>query len=73
MKVNTMNPDLTTKVVTAMKRVATYRAYPGSEFVVANTLGKWKKLEPNDIYFSHDFSQKVSTSCFVFNSAHYVC
>ena len=22
------------------------RAYPGSEFVVANTLAKWKKLEP---------------------------
>ena len=32
---------------------------PGSEFVVANTLAKWKKLEPNEI----DFSQKVvSTS-----------
>ena len=29
------------------------RAYPGSEFVVANTLAKWKKLEPNDIDFSH--------------------
>ena len=25
------------------------RAYPGSEFVVANTLAKWKKLEPNKI------------------------
>ena len=45
------------------------RAYPGSEFVVANTLAKWKKLEPNEINFSQDFSQKVvSTSCFVFNS-----
>ena len=41
-----------------------YRAYPGSEFVVANTLAKWKKLEPNEF----NFSQKiVSTSCFVFN------
>ena len=37
------------------------RAYSGSEFVVANTLAKWKKLEPNEI----NFSQKVvSTSCF---------
>ena len=44
------------------------RAYPGSEFVVANTLAKWKKLEPNEINFSQGFSQKVvSTSCFVFN------
>ena len=38
-----------------MNRLA--RAYPGSEFVVANTLAKWKKLEPNEI----NFSQKVST------------
>ena len=46
------------------------RAYPGSEFVVANTLAKWKKLEPNEIKFSQGFSQKVvSTSCLVFNSA----
>ena len=37
-----------------------YRAYPGSEFVVANTLAKWKKLEPNEINFSQGFSQKVS-------------
>ena len=45
------------------------RAYPGSDFVVANTLAKWKKLEPNEINFSQGFSQKVvSTSCFVFNS-----
>ena len=43
------------------------RAYPGSEFVVANTLAKWKKLEPNEINFSQRFNQKVvSTSCFVF-------
>ena len=41
-------------------------AYPGSEFVVANTVAKWKKLEPNEINFSQGFSQKVSTSCFVF-------
>ena len=45
------------------------RAFPGSEFVVANTLAKWKKFEPNEINFSQGFSQKVvSTSCFVFNS-----
>ena len=43
------------------------RAYPGSDFVVANTLAKCKKLEPNEINFSHGFSQKeVSTCCFVF-------
>ena len=47
----------------------TLRAYPGSEFVVANTLAKWKKLEPNEIDLSQGFSQKViSKSCFVFNS-----
>ena len=41
------------------------RAYPGSEFVVANTQAKQKKLEPNEI----DFSQKVvSRSLSVFNS-----
>ena len=45
------------------------RAYPGSEFVAANTLAKWKKLEPNEINFSQGLSQKViSTCCFVFNS-----
>ena len=44
-------------------------SYPGSEFVVANTLAKWKKLKPNEIDFSHGFSQKVlSRSCSVFNS-----
>ena len=47
----------------------TIKAYPGSEIVVANTLAKWKKLEPNGFNFSQDFSQKVvSTSCFVLNS-----
>ena len=46
-----------------------HRAFPGSEFVVANTLAKWKKLEPNEINFSQGFSHReVSTSCFVFNS-----
>ena len=43
-------------------------AYPGPEFVVANTLAKWKKLEPNEINFSQGFSQKViSRTCFVLN------
>ena len=45
------------------------RTYSSSEFVVANTLAKWKKMEPNEINFNQGFSQKlVSTSCFVFNS-----
>ena len=37
------------------------RAYPGSKFVVANTLAEWKKLElpVNEINFSQDFGQKV--------------
>ena len=35
------------------------RANPGSEFVVANTLAEWKKLEPNEFDFSQVFSQKV--------------
>ena len=48
--------------------VGNFRAYPGSEFVVANTLAKWKKLEPNEVNFSQGLSQKVSTNCFVFNS-----
>ena len=45
------------------------RAHPGSEFVVANSSAKWKKLEQNEIDFSQGFSQKVvSRSCSVFNS-----
>ena len=28
------------------------KAYPGSVFVVANTVAKWKKLEPNETNFS---------------------
>ena len=47
----------------------TFRAYAGSEFVVGNTLAKWKNMEPNETNFSQGFSQiVVSTSCFVFNS-----
>ena len=41
-----------------------FRAYPGLEFVVANTLAKRIELMPNVI----NLSQKVvSNSCFVFN------
>ena len=48
-----------------MLRFMEHRAYPGSEFVVANTLAKWKMLEPNEI----NSSQKVVlTSYSVFNS-----
>ena len=36
-----------------------FRAYPSSEFVVANILAKWKKLEQNEINFSQGFSQRV--------------
>ena len=44
-------------------------AYPCSEFDLANTLAKWKKLEQIEINFIQGLSQKVvSTSCFVFNS-----
>ena len=41
-----------------------FRAYPNSEFVVANTLAKWKKLEPKEIDFSKGFSQKVESRSF---------
>ena len=34
------------------------RAYPGSEFVVANTLAKWKKLEPNAINLAKVLARK---------------
>ena len=60
-------PRMSLQAYVWMKRWV--RAYPGSEFVVANTLAKWKKLEPNEIEFSQGFSQKVvSRSCSVFNS-----
>ena len=39
-----------------------------SEFVVANTLAKWKKLEPNEYDFSQGFSQEVVSGCSVLNS-----
>ena len=43
--------------------ISGHRAHPGSEFVVANTLAKWEKLEPNDINFSQGFSKKVVSTC----------
>ena len=47
----------------------TIRAYPSSEFDVANTLAKWKTLETNEIGCSQGFCQKVvSRSCSVFKS-----
>ena len=59
----------TTKLIQLVEPVCIHRAHPGSEFVVAKPLAKWKKLEPNEINCSQGFSQKeVSTSCFVFNS-----
>ena len=52
--------------------ISVYTAYPCSKFVVANTLAKLKKLEPNEINLSQGFSQKVVStgSSFVFNSLH---
>ena len=44
-------------VVCKLKKNYT-RAYPGSEFVVATTLAKWKKLEPNEIDLSQGFVRK---------------
>ena len=46
-----------------------FRTHPGSEFVVAYTIAKWKKLERNEFDFSQGSSQKgVSrmTWCSVF-------
>ena len=34
------------------------RAYPGSEFVVANTLVKWKKLEPKKLTLAKVLARK---------------
>ena len=34
------------------------RAYTGSKFVLANTLAKWKELEPNEINFSQVLTRK---------------
>ena len=35
-----------------------YRAYPGSECVVANTFAKWKKLEPNKMNYKESSINK---------------
>ena len=50
-------------ILKRLQKQTKHRAYPGSEFVVANTLAKWKKLEPNEINFSQGFSQKVVSNC----------
>ena len=34
------------------------RAYPSSEFFVANTLAKWKKLEPNKLTLAMALARK---------------
>ena len=55
--------------MTYIMKYWTRRAYSGFEIVVANSLTKWKKVEPKEINFSQGFSHKVaSTSCFEFNS-----
>ena len=57
--------------ISALSLASEYRAFPGSEFVVANTLAKWKKLKPNEIDFSQGFTfsqREISRSCSVFNS-----
>ena len=52
-----------------MQMFTLFQGLPWSEFVAANTLAKWKKLESNEIDFSHGFSQKVILrSCSVINS-----
>ena len=58
-----IKPPYFSKQHTNQNIVKHYRAYPGLEFVVANTLAIWRKLEPNEINLSQGFSQKV-----VFNS-----
>ena len=40
-----------------------FRAYPGSEFVVANTLAKLKKLKPNEINFTERSIDKLFCNC----------
>ena len=62
-------PEEAGALTTTQKKVIIPRANPASEFIVANTLAKWKKLEPDEIDCSQGFSQKVvSRSCSVFNS-----
>ena len=42
------------------------RAYPGSEFVVANSLAKWKKLEPNEINLAKVLTKKEYQEVFLY-------
>ena len=39
-----------TELKVSLNGIFSVRAYPGSEFVVANTLATWKKLEPMKLY-----------------------
>ena len=68
-------PELCGNIVQAGLYYKMSRAYPDSESVVANTLAKWKKMEPNAINFSQGFSQKVvSTSCYyVYTRGNFCC
>ena len=64
-----LGPTTPTREMTPTEAGIPVRAYPGSEFIVANTLAKWKMLEPNEINFSQGlkFSQKVVwSSCFFY-------
>ena len=45
------------------------RANPGSEFVVANLLAKWKKFEPNEFDFSQGFSKKKHQEIVIYFSS----
>ena len=52
-----------------MSRDMVAHGLPWLRIFVANTLAKWRELEPNEIDFSQGFNQKVvSRSCSVLNS-----
>ena len=57
--ITSSTPMLAQRIQFMMVSMIDNWAYPGSEFVVASTLAKWIKLEPNGIYFSQGFSQKL--------------
>ena len=61
------------KVVRIVALFRSIRANPGLEFVVANTLAKWKKLEPNEMDFSQGFSQKVVSRSYSLPASGYYC
>ena len=45
-------------IIIGIKHDFSCRAYPGSEFVVANTLAKWKMLKPNEINLTKVLARK---------------